>query len=594
MIMNPGPRVHDSGVDFAVWAPLATEITLVLQPANGDESRHAMRADERDVYSAKVESAEAGDRYAFEVNGNGPFPDPRSAFQPDGVHGFSEIVDHGSFTWTDDDWTGVRADDLVIYELHVGTMTPDGTFRALAKELPELARLGITAVEIMPVAECPGRWNWGYDGVSLYAPSHNYGRPDDFRAFVNAAHDHGIGVILDVVYNHLGPEGNYLGVYSDQYMSKSHTNSWGAGLNWDGPGSEFVRGFAIDNAVQWIRDYHIDGLRLDATHAIVDDSPMHLVQELTEAARQAAGSRSIYVVAEDERRDITRVRPVERGGEGLDAVWADDFHHEVRVLLTSARENYYEQYSGTTKAIATAINDGFGDEGHARGEAPDANDPASSFVFCIQNHDQVGNRPFGDRLHHEINADRYKVASTLLLLSPETPLLFMGQEFAASSPFLYFTDHPEELGKLVTEGRRKEFAGFRLFSDADLRESIPDPQAEATFYSSKLDPDDRDRHADIYRLYRDLIALRREDPVFRVNDRATCSATWVTAEIVALRRWQGEEHRLVLANFGNAAEVELDQFDGFGWQRVFSTSVADDSPVSFVPARTAVVLQGAT
>jgi maltooligosyltrehalose trehalohydrolase len=585
-----GAHVREDGAHFGLWSPKATEIFLTLKSGE-TESRHMMTRDGSGVFETTIEAA-AGDRYAFEVDGNGPFPDPRSRFQPDGVHGFSEIVDSSTFSWSDDSWNGLTAEGLVIYELHVGTVTEAGTFRALADELPELARLGVNAIEIMPVAECPGRWNWGYDGVQLFAPSHNYGTPDDFRVLVDTAHQIGIGVILDVVYNHLGPEGNYLGVYSDQYMSSTHTNSWGAGLNWDGTGSDFVRAFAIDNAVQWISEYHIDGIRLDATHAIVDDSPVHLVQELTSAARAAAGDRSIFVVAEDERREISRMRPVERGGEGLDSVWADDFHHEVRVLLTNAHENYYSNYSGTTKEIATAINNGFGAEGLLPGTPADASDPGSAFVFCIQNHDQVGNRPFGDRLHHEINLDRYKVASALLLFLPETPLLFMGQEFAASTPFLYFTDHPEELGKLVTEGRRNEFAGFRLFEDADLRETIPDPQAESTFLSSKLIAGERGLNADVLALYRELIALRRSDPVLASSDRSKTNASWLNAQVVAVHRWHDNSHRLLIANFGNSTVIDLAEFPKIGWRQVFPTSsdASIQDRILAVPARTAMIL----
>ena len=588
-----GAHVVAGGVKFSVWATKANEVVLVLR-SNGLVSRFSMERDDAAVFAVFVESANAGDTYAFEVDGSGPFPDPRSRFQPDGVHGFSEIVDPGAFAWSDSTWTGLGAEGLIIYELHVGTMTFAGTFRSLMDELPELANLGINAIEIMPVAECPGRWNWGYDGVELYAPSHNYGRPDDLRALVDASHAVGIGVILDVVYNHLGPEGNYLGVYSDFYTSKIHTNSWGAGLNWDGEGSEFVRAFAIDSATQWISEYHFDGLRLDATHALVDDSPVHLVRELTAIAREAAGDRSIYVVAEDERREMTRVRSSDRGGDGLDAVWADDFHHEMRVSLMNSNENYYSAYSGTAKEIATAINNGFGDEGFERGTPPDTSDPGSAFVFCIQNHDQVGNRPFGDRLHHEANLERYKVASALLLFVPETPLLFMGQEFAASTPFLFFTDHPEDLGKLVTEGRRREFAGFRLFEDEALRETIPDPQAESTFHASKLNGGERVANAEIYELYRELIAMRKADPVLNSSDRSETNAKWLTAEIVAVHRWRKGNHRLLIANFGNAAVIDLAKFPDVGWVERFSTGesgLIEDQGVS-VPARTALVLGG--
>ncbi|MEJ7837763.1 MAG: malto-oligosyltrehalose trehalohydrolase [Thermomicrobiales bacterium] len=587
-----GANVTAAGVQFGVWAPNAKTISLIL---DGDRALEMSRLDDG-VFSLNVADAAAGSRYAYLVDDAGPFPDPRSRFQPDGVHGSSEVIDPDPFVWSDSAWSGISGDGLVIYELHIGTMTPEGTFLGLIEHLPYLADLGITAIEILPVAECTGRWNWGYDGVGLYATSRNYGRPDELRVLVDAAHANGIGVILDVVYNHLGPDGNYLGVYSNQYSSEKHVNSWGAGLNWDGPGSEFVRQFAIDNAIQWIAEYHIDGLRLDATHAIVDDSPVHLVQALTAAARAAAGDRQIFIVAEDERRDIVRVRSESRDGEGLDAVWADDFHHEVRVLLTNAQENYYSAYSGTTSAIATAINDGFGDGGFERGTPPTPTDSASNFVFCIQNHDQIGNRPFGERLHHDISEDRYAVASTLLLFAPETPLLFMGQEFAASTPFLYFTDHPEELGRLVTQGRRKEFSGFRLFDDPELRETIPDPQGESTFTSSILNLDEREQNFRILELYRDLIRLRSIDVVLSANDRQTTKASWLTAQVVAVHRWRGDAHRLLIANFGGAVSLTMpDDLATVGrWDSMFATSpvtpVLSDSNIE-MPPRSAAILQ---
>jgi maltooligosyltrehalose trehalohydrolase len=465
----------------------------------------------------------------------------------------------------------------------------------------------VTAIELMPVAQCPGARNWGYDGVDLFAPFNAYGRPDDLRRLVDAAHGHGLGVILDVVYNHFGPEGAYQGVYAHEYFSATHHTDWGAGLNWDGPDSEWVRRYAIDNACSWISEYHIDGLRLDATHAIVDDGPIHLVQELTAAARAAAGDRQIAVFAEDGRHEITRGRPVERGGEGCDGVWADDFHHEMRVLLTNAHENYYEAYNGSTLSIAQAIDTGFSPVTTLREVTPvEPEDPASAFVFCIQNHDQVGNRPFGDRLHHEINEHRYAVASTVLLFAPETPLLFMGQEFAASTPFLYFTDHPEGLGELVTHGRREEFAGFRAFHDPVLRETIPDPQAESTFRASTLRLEERDTHSGIYRLYRDLLAMRKEDPVLAANDRTATTALGRTSQVLVVHRWQGNAHRVLVANFGN--EATLDPFEGleipgggYDWAPLFTTdaeryggsgwSPKSTAPLT-IPARTAVILGG--
>jgi maltooligosyltrehalose trehalohydrolase len=537
------------------------------------------------VHEAEVSEITAGAHYKFSLDGGTGFPDPYSRFQPDGVHGASEVIDPGTFAWSDEAWPGLPNEGLVVYECHVGTMTPEGTYAALERELAELKRLGVTAVELMPVAQCPGNHNWGYDGVDLYAPSHAYGRPDDLRHLVDAAHRIGLGVILDVVYNHFGPDGNYLRAYAGAYFTDRHKTPWGDALNYDGDQSQYVRQLAIANACYWVREFHVDGFRLDATDKIIDDSPRHIIAELTARAREVAAPRSIVVVAEDARNDVSRIRAVEQGGEGLDGVWADDFHHEIRVLLTNARENYYQDYDGTTKAIARNINEGFGYQGemspnlgHARGTKV-TDEPARAFVFCIQNHDQVGNRPFGERLHHEVPWDRYAVASTLLLLSPETPMLFMGQEFAASTPFLYFTDHNEELGRLVTEGRRSEFSGFRAFSDADLRHSIPDPQAEATFLASKLNLDERRLHKGIYQLYQDLLALRRDDPVLARQDRSHTHAESIGADLVALYRWHEDAHRLIIANFGAATTVlgtddpMLSELPGGRWKLLLTTSV---------------------
>ena len=552
-----GAEIEGDGVRFSVWAPNASGVDVILSdPRQRCAFALEPRGDGRfEVFAPGVA---AGARYAFLLEGGDPRPDPYSRSQPDGVHGHSQVVDPAAYTWNDDGWRGPDPERLAIYELHIGTMTPEGTFLSLITELEELKRLGVTAIELMPVAQCPGERNWGYDGVDLFAPHNAYGTPDELRRLVDAAHRHGLAIILDVVYNHLGPEGNYLGVYASQYFSDRHETDWGAGLNWDGPGGEWVRQFAIDNACHWIAEYHIDGLRLDATHAIIDDSPVHLVQELTARAREAAGERTIVVFAEDGRHEITRARSIADGGEGLDGIWADDFHHEVRVMLTNAHENYYADYTGSAVSIAAAIDNGFSPVTANKDVTPvDERDPASAFVFCIQNHDQVGNRPFGDRIHHEINADRYAVVSTLLLFAPETPLLFMGQEFAASTPFLYFTDHPDELGRLVTNGRRQEFAGFGAFHDPALRETIPDPQAETTFAASRLKLGERERHAGIYRLYMDLLQLRASDRVLSHNDRATTRASALTSQVIVVYRWHESEHRILLANVGNEIAVDL-------------------------------------
>ncbi|CAA9557016.1 MAG: GH13_10 / GH13 / GH13_9 / GH13_36 / GH13_ 37 / GH13_11 / GH13_8 / GH13_1 [uncultured Thermomicrobiales bacterium] len=555
-----GANIDEDGVTFAVWAPDARRVEVELV-ANDSVRVVDLDPSGDGRYSAHVAGLGPGALYRFRVDGNGPFPDPYSRYQPVDVHGPSEVIDPSAYEWRDREWDGLRAEGLVIYEAHVGTMTRAGTFNEFIDELDALKDLGVSAIELMPVAQCPGLRNWGYDGVDLFAPSNAYGRPDDLRRLVDEAHQRGLGVIMDVVYNHLGPEGNYLRAFATSYFSDRHSTPWGDGLNWDGADSRWVRQFAIDNACSWIAEFHIDGLRLDATHALIDDSPVHIVQELTQRAREVASGRSIVVFAEDGRHEITRARSLDAGGEGLDGIWADDFHHEVRVLLTNARENYYSAYEGTTLRIAEAINLGleqdFTSADHPVGNPITEDDPASAFVFCIQNHDQVGNRPFGERLHHEVSLDRYLTASALLLCAPETPLLFMGQEFAASTPFLYFTDHPQELGRLVTHGRRDEFAGFRMFHDERLRDTIPDPQAETTFLASKLDVTERETNAGVLELYRTLLGLRRNDPVLSINDRRQTEAVALTAQVVALHRWVGQDHRILIANFG--AAIDLDQ-----------------------------------
>lgn len=603
-----GATIDGDGVTFAVWAPnAATAVTLMLAEPLGDRVIPMVQG-EAGLWTVRVTGIGAGARYRFQVDHQPPFPDPYSRYQPEGVHGPSEVIDPSAFSWTDAGWHGPDPGTLAIYELHVGTMTPEGTFEALTRELPYLAALGITAIELMPVAQAPGRWNWGYDGVDLFAPSNAYGTPDDLRKLVDEAHGLGLAVMLDVVYNHFGPEGAYQGAFAREYFSEVHETSWGSGLNWDGPASVWVRRYAIDNACMWIREYHLDGLRLDATHALIDDSDNHIVRDLTAAARAAAGDRRIVVHAEDGRHEITRAWPVERGGDGVDGIWADDFHHELRVMLTNAHENYYAHYDGSMTALAAAINDGFGPVTTSRSDvtAVTDDDQASKFVFCIQNHDQVGNRPFGDRLHHEIAFDRYAVASSTLLFAPETPLIFMGQEFAASTPFLYFTDHPDELGRLVTEGRRNEFAGFGAFQHEDLRETIPDPQAESTFSGSKLRLEERSRHAGIHRLYRDLLHQRLDDPVLRHNDRATTHAQAIAADLLAVHRWWDGAHRLLLANIGADRVMDLGAIAGLpalDWTVALSTSderydgcgdpVTIDGRQVVIPARTAVILAAA-
>jgi maltooligosyltrehalose trehalohydrolase len=513
-----GANVFGNATRFRVWAPEAKSVEVVLESGEGAGSAEEMAPGEDGYFLATLPGVGAGGRYRYRVDGRGPFPDPASRYQPEGVHGPSEVVDWRHFPWTDDGWKGLELAETVLYELHTGTFTPEGTFAGAAGKLAYLKELGVTAVELMPVADFPGRWNWGYDGVAPFAPARCYGTPDDLRRLVNEAHRLGLAVYLDVVYNHLGPDGAYQSAFSPFYYSKTHRSPWGEGINFDGPQSEAVRDYVIGNALAWIHEYHFDGLRLDATHAIVDDSRRHILASIASAVHcSLEGSRKAIVVAEDVRNLASMVRPEPEGGWGLDGVWSDDFHHQMRRALARDSDGYFQDFDGAAESIAATARKGWFYTGqHApyfggpRGTETDGL-TQDRFIFFIQNHDQIGNRAFGERLHHQIDAAAWRAASALLLMLPETPLLFMGQEWAATAPFLYFTDHNAELGRLVTEGRRREFQRFAAFSDPETRERIPDPQSEATFLRSRLDWEEskREPHAAAWRLYQRLLRERR-------------------------------------------------------------------------------------
>ncbi|MEN9936511.1 MAG: hypothetical protein RLZZ387_3090 [Chloroflexota bacterium] len=559
--MPIGAEPDAAGTRFRVWAPAARCVEVVVDGG----AAHALALATDGYHEAHVPGVGPGARYMYRVDGGDPRPDPASRFQPDGVHGPSQVVDP-SFAWTDGGWRGVPIEDMVIYELHVGTATEAGTFEALIERLDHIRELGATAVELMPVADFPGDRGWGYDGVCLFAPARAYGGPEGLRRLVDAAHARGLAVLLDVVYNHLGPDGNYLREFSREYFTGRHKTPWGDAINVDGPGSGPVREFFIANALHWAHEYHLDGLRLDATHAILDDSPVHLLGELSARVRASLpeGRRFVFI-AENEHNDPaifwpapahgSRLAARDSAGWGLDGVWADDLHHQVRVTLTGEREGYYALYRGGAEELAATLRQGWSDVGKEHGP-PDVDVWPPAFVHCIQNHDQVGNRALGDRLSDAVGLDAYRAASALLLLSPYTPLLWMGQEWAASTPFLYFTDHNPELGRLVTEGRRKEFEGFAAFAHAE----VPDPQAEATFSRSKLRWAEREtgEHAAVLRLYRDLLALRRELPALRRRGRESFAVAPLGEKGVALRRTgPGGEVALALVNLGGPLEVDL-------------------------------------
>ena len=558
-----GALPERDGVRFRVLALSSRQLQLRLL-TGAAAGTYPLEPHRDDTQSCFVRGAGAGDRYVYSIDGSDPRPDPASRSQPDGVHGPSAIVDPYAFRWQHQRWTVRPARELTLYELHVGTFTAEGTFTAARQRLRQLHDLGITAIELMPIAEFAGARNWGYDGVSLYAPSRNYGRPDDLRAFVDAAHGLNIAVILDVVYNHLGPEGAYLMQFYPAYMTDHHHTPWGSGINLDGPGSKAVRRFIVDNAVSWITDYRLDGLRLDATHALVDAGQRHIVTEIAAAAR-AAAQWPVTILAEDDRNLATIIEAAEDGGWGLDGVWADDFHHVLRSRLAGDRHGYYRDYTGSLDELARTLRQGwlFTGQHSAHGNAARGTDPSRlpmhRFVVCLENHDQIGNRATGDRLNHAIDAAAWRAASTLLLTSPMTPLLFMGQEWAASSPFQYFTDLEPRLGVLVTEGRRREFEDFPEFTDPAARSRIPDPQDVATFERSKLDWSERERpeHAQSLALYTDLLRLRNTHRALGAAEETSIDAAAVDDATIAMRREAGSERFMVVVRLQGAGTSSL-------------------------------------
>ncbi len=508
-----GAHLDATGARVRVCSPGASGVRVLV----GDLPPVLLDWAGDDVFEGHVEDARAGDRYRLQVDNHTPWPDPCARWQPDGVHGPSMLIDPAAFTWTDQAWRGVPRHELVIYELHVGTFTTEGTFRAAITKLPALVDLGVTAIELMPVAAFPGTRNWGYDGAALFAPSEHYGHPDDLRALVDRAHALGLAVLLDVVYNHLGPDGAYLAACMPTIFSDRHTTPWGRAINLDGAGSHHVRRLLCDNALHWLLEYHMDGLRLDATHALADEGPLHFLAQLAREVDAAVPGRHVHLIAEDERNLDTLLLAHEHGGHGLTGVWADDFHHAVRRHLAGDHEAWFADFTGTSTEIAQAVRDGWVFTGqHAehyggpRGTSPEEV-AIEAPVICLQNHDQVGNRAHGERLHHQIGEAAWLAATTLLLTAPETPMLFMGQEWAASTPFLFFTDHAPDLGARVVEGRRSEFVHFAAFADLVTRERIPSPQDVETWRRSQLRWAERDdaRHARVLAETTALIGIRR-------------------------------------------------------------------------------------
>ena len=561
------------GCAFSVWAPRARQLAVEwISAATGERRLVPMRL-EGEIHSAHIEEARAGDRYFFVFADGRRRPDPRSFRQPEGVHGPSEIVDLGRIARiarAGDPRPRRPLVDWVIYELHVGTFTAEGTFAALESRLNELVELGVSAVELMPICPFPGERNWGYDGVAPYAVHEPYGGPEGLARLVSAAHARGLAVVLDVVYNHLGPEGNYLAEFAP-YFTDRYRTPWGEAIDYDGKNSAQVRAWAIENAAFWVRAYGVDALRLDAVQAIHDHGPHpHVVAEIVRAVHKAGG----LVIAESDLNDPVVVTPAPEGW-GLDAQWSDDLHHALHALLTGERTGYYQDY-GEVEDVATALRQGFVYDGtrHSRfrarayGKSP-ASIPAETHVVCLQNHDQVGNRARGDRIAHVAGLEAAKVGAAVALCSSGIPLLFMGEEYAAPQPFPFFTSHSDpKLVEAVRRGRRHEFSAFRWQGE------IPDPQAESTFLSAKLNPADRDRppHDGVYRLYRELLALRASHPSLRGPDRERrTAAEALSPAVVRLERW-GEGRRLLLFACFSRQEVALDPRIEGRWRLVLDTA----------------------
>ena len=573
-------RVH-----ARVWAPDCRSVEFVIEDDSARPPDSPIQPEGNGYFSGFVANVGAGTRYRFRLDGGAAYPDPASRFQPDGPHGPSMVVDPASYAWRDGHWPGVSIEGQVIYELHIGTFTPAGTFRAGVERLAALAELGVTVLEVMPVADFAGRFGWGYDGVNEFAPSRLYGSPDDFRAFVDAAHGHGLGVVLDVVYNHLGPDGNYLVKFCSSYFSKKPTE-WGDAINFDGERSGPVREFFVTNAAYWIEEFHLDGLRLDATQQIFDESTPHIVAEVADAVRAAAGSRRAIVVGENEPQVARLARPREEGGYGLDALWNDDFHHSAIVAATGRSEAYYSGYRGTPQELLSAVKYGFLYQGewyrwqHRRRGTPAFDLAPAQFIAFTQNHDQVANSSVGARLHEETSPGRFRALTALLLLAPHTPMLFQGQEFAASSPFCFFADHRPEVATLVRGGRAKFLAQFDSIASAQGRARLPDPSAESTFMRCKLDWSERDRNGHAVALHRDLLRLRRDDPVLRGQARRGVDGAVLNESAFVVRYFgqTSDDDRLLLVNLGPRAHLDpmaepllAPRCHGGHWAVAFST-----------------------
>jgi len=538
----------DGSAHARVWAPACTRVEFVIDGG----ATHALSRAADGYFEAPIPGVAAGTRYWFRLDGDRLRPDPASRFQPDGPHGPSSVVDPTRFSWTDQAWTGIDVRGQVVYEAHIGTFTPEGTWNAAATQLDSLKDLGITVIELMPIADFAGRFGWGYDGVDLYAPTRLYGTPDDLRAFVDRAHALGIGVILDVVYNHLGPDGNYLADFSADYFTDRYENDWGRAINFES--SAPARAFFVENAGYWIEEFHFDGLRLDATQDVKDASAEHVIASIATRAREAAGRRRVYLVAENEPQESALVRPRAERGYGLDALWNDDFHHVALVALTGRREAYYTDYKGSVQELISCAKYGYLYQGQwytwqkNRRGTPSLDLPPHAFVSYLENHDQVANSALGRRAHQLSSPARFRAMTALTLLGPSTPMLFQGQEFASSAPFLYFSDHADGLREDIRNGRHEFLKQFVSVRDPEVADVLAPPDAEETFRRSKLNLDERRMHAQAYALHRDLLRLRRSRKA--ITDPLRVDGAVLAAEAMALRFFSPDGDLLLVLNLG--------------------------------------------
>jgi maltooligosyltrehalose trehalohydrolase len=552
-----GAEIVDGGACFRVWAPRRNRVAVVFE---GEEApaETALERNAGGYFAGFVGGAAALMRYRLRLDDDERlYPDPASRFQPEGPFGPSQLIDPRSFTWRDDDWPGIQLQGQVCYELHLGTFTPEGTWEAASGQLGELAKIGVTLVEIMPVSDFPGKFGWGYDGVNLFAPSRLYGEPDAMRAFIDQAHRLGIGVILDAVYNHVGTVGDFLSEFSADYYTTKYANEWGAALNFECPGGAGTREFVTTNARYWIEEFHLDGFRLDATQSIHDETSPHIIAEMAAAARAAAGARAIVFIAENEPQHAHLVRPADADGYALDALWNDDFHHTAVVRLTSHNEAYYTDYTGSAEELLSAVKWGFLYQGQRykwqgkRRGTPTFGLSGAAFVNFLENHDQVANSGRGSRIHQLTSPGKFRAMTALMLLTPGTPLLFQGQEFSSSRPFLYFSDHePHHAGEILA-GRAKFLSQFPSLATPAMQQRLLDPDDVQTFIHCKLDFSERERNAWSYELHKDLLALRRRDPVIAAQDATQLHGGTMGADALHLRYvHELGSDRLLVVNFG--------------------------------------------